>query len=124
VLCFALSNDLRTLISGSAGPELSVWELNEPLGNEDHKFEMKSDQKFTVNKPGFSEVRIRPDQKIFVSAGWDHRIRVFDCKKRSPLAILKNHTATVTSICFSPISGSNIFVSGSRDKRVALWSIY
>jgi len=63
-----------------------------------------------------------PAERIVATAGWDHRIRIFDWKKPQPLAILKYHSAEVFSIDFSQFS--NLIASGSKDKRIAMWSIY
>jgi WD40 repeat protein len=40
---------------------------------------------------GQQGLRIRSDDKIFVTAGWDSRIRVYSCKTMKELAVLKWH---------------------------------
>jgi WD40 repeat protein len=67
-------------------------------------------------------VKIRYDNKIAVTGGWDYRLRVFDWNKPRPLAILKGHTAEVYALDLAPTG--NMIASGSKDKRIALWSIY
>ena len=47
-----------------------------------HKFQIKG-------KPGISDLSVRSDKRIFASAGWDGHVRVYDYKKRVPLAVLK-----------------------------------
>lgn len=74
-------------------------------------------------KKGVNDIRIRDDDKIVVSAGWDYRVRVYAFKKPRPLAVLKFHTNAVTSIDFNPVT-TNVFATGSQDSRIALWTLY
>lgn len=84
---------------------------------------MKILKEITVNHGGISDIKVRKDRKIFATAGWDHRIRIFNFKKLSPLAILKGHTENVLSIDFSPFlqNEGNLLASGSKDKRILIW---
>lgn len=99
-------------------------------------------QEMTINHPGIQEVKIREDKKIFATAGWDHRylfqafqshnnfiydrVRIYNWKKLTPLAILKSHTEGVYALAFSSMStpGGSLLASASKDKKIALWSIY
>lgn len=62
------------------------------------------------------------------SAGWDHRVRIFDWNKHKPLAILKFHTTQVYCVDFGKydgvFSGKYTLASASKDRRIALWDIY
>lgn len=42
-----------------------------------------------LHKEGISDIALRPDDKIFATAGWDCRVRLYSYKKAAPLAILK-----------------------------------
>ena len=42
-----------------------------------------------VKQQGTADICIRQDQRIFATAGWDGKIRVFHYKKRKPLATLQ-----------------------------------
>ena len=42
-----------------------------------------------VKQQGIADLAIRQDQRIFASAGWDNKIRVFNYVKSKPLAILQ-----------------------------------
>lgn len=42
-----------------------------------------------VKHQGIADLAIRQDQRIFASAGWDNKIRVFSYAKCKPLAILQ-----------------------------------
>ncbi|GAQ82778.1 WD40 domain-containing protein [Klebsormidium nitens] len=75
-----------------------------------------------LGRPGIGDIALREDQRIVATAGWDHRVRIFDCKRRTPLGVLRYHSAAVTSVAFSP--GGQLLASASRDAAIALWSIY
>ncbi|DBA02355.1 TPA: hypothetical protein N0F65_007174 [Lagenidium giganteum] len=77
---------------------------------------------FRCNRGGLGIIRIRPDQRIFATGGTDHRVRIFHHQKLKPLAILKHHTESVFAMDFSPDNA--LLVSGAKDKKIALWSIY
>ena len=42
-----------------------------------------------VKQQGTADICIRQDQRLFATAGWDGKIRVFHHKKRKPLATLQ-----------------------------------
>ena len=51
--------------------------------------EWRVEKVHTMKDPGVSEAVLRGDGRIFVSACWDGKVRVFDYKKERPLAVLK-----------------------------------
>mmetsp|Transcript_5111 Transcript_5111/g.7785 ORF Transcript_5111/g.7785 Transcript_5111/m.7785 type:complete len:353 (+) Transcript_5111:1199-2257(+) len=80
------------------------------------------DQGANDDKKGFSQVCIRHDCRLFVCAGWDGSIRVFDWKKLKPLGVLRYHKSTINSLAFS--SDNKYMVSCSEDSHCAIWSLY
>ncbi|KAK5578999.1 hypothetical protein RB653_008675 [Dictyostelium firmibasis] len=115
ILSFALSNNSTKGISGSGDTNIIEFNIN----YETKQFNITKTHK--LNNGGISEIKIRNDEKIYATAGWDKRIRIFNFKKQIPLAILKYHTESVYSIDFN---SNNILASGSKDCRIALWDIY
>jgi len=106
-----------------------------------------------LKNAGISDIKIRMDGKIFATAGWDSKIRVFQTKDNKPLAILTFHRESVLTIGFpsfyigpdqkpNPESDStpkvdlnldlvldlnkysSLLVAGSKDTRVSLWELY
>ena len=91
-----------------------------------------------LSRPGVADVKIRPDEKLFASGGWDHRVRAFQLRSASgstkrvgsPLAVLKCHAESVQCLAFPPLTedggvvGRMPLASGGKDARIALWDLY
>lgn len=76
-------------------------------------------------RPGVSACRFRPDGRIFAVGGWDRRLRIFDRNKSTPLAILKGHTASVSSVDWAPDAAtSGLLATGAADGRVCIWKCF
>jgi WD40 repeat protein len=52
---------------------------------------------------GQQGLRVRSDNKIFATAGWDARVRVYSCKAMSDLAVLKWHKEGCYAVAFAEI---------------------
>ncbi|KAI9375800.1 WD40-repeat-containing domain protein [Aspergillus egyptiacus] len=52
---------------------------------------------------GQQGVRIRDDGKIFATAGWDCRVRVYSCKTMKELAVLKWHKEGCYAVAFASV---------------------
>lgn len=75
-----------------------------------------------VKQQGIADICIRPDQRLFATAGWDGKVRLFHHKKMRPLAILQYHRKGVTALVFQP--HNQCLVSASRDGTIAVWSVF
>lgn len=53
---------------------------------------------------GQQGLRIRSDEKIFATAGWDQRTRVYSCKTMKELAVLKWHKEGCYAIALADVS--------------------
>lgn len=75
-------------------------------------------------KDGVGQLALRPDGRLFATAGWDYRIRLFSAKGPTfkPLAILRYHDASINALDFSP--DSTLLAAGSKDYKISIWSLY
>lgn len=86
-------------------------------------------------RPGVGDVAVRrADGRLFATAGWDRRVRLYalGCGRSSsgsgsgsrvrPLATLRFHTASATSVDFAP--RESVLASAARDTCIALWKMY
>lgn len=97
--------------------------------NKLHRFEITSTElllkaDLTLPDEGVSDVRIRPDGRIFTVASWDHTARVYSWAGLKPLAVLDIHRDTVQRVDYMQFEGRNSVVLGGKDKMISIWPLY
>ncbi|KAG2235902.1 hypothetical protein INT48_008205 [Thamnidium elegans] len=108
------TSDTLFVLAGYESGTVALWEINKTSKLVWHQ------QVHT--EPGIVAVKIRPDNKIFASGGYDGRIRIFSVKSMKPLAILSYHRNTTYGLDFS--RNGNWLIGSSQDNRISLWSIF
>lgn len=101
---------------------------------------------------GQQGLRVRNDGKIFATAGWDGRVRVYSGKSMKELAVLKWHKEGVYAVAFADVEveeeeeekelvggeralsvreererkaeRTHWVAAGSKDGKVSLWEVY
>lgn len=65
---------------------------------------------------GQQDLRIRSDGKIFATAGWDGRIRVYSVKTLKELAVLQWHKEGCYSVAFAEVLGGDPSISQTGEQ--------
>ncbi|RAH53584.1 WD repeat protein [Aspergillus piperis CBS 112811] len=73
------------------------------LGSPGHAPEESPIKSINTKHAGQQGVRIRSDGKIFATAGWDSRVRVYSCKTMKELAVLKWHKDGCYTVAFADV---------------------
>lgn len=71
---------------------------------------------------GIADVAIRADGRLFASAGWDNKVRLYSYPRGKPLAVLRYHRAGCACVVFR--AGDGLLASGARDSTIALWNVF
>lgn len=55
-------------------------------------------KRLELKASGVADIAVRPDGRIFATAGWDQKIRIFSNKTCAPLAVLQ--------VCIQPLAST------------------
>lgn len=108
-------------ICGNASNILQIFTI-------DRSFHITLKCEISMTNEGCNIVKLRPDRKIFVSGGWDGRLRLFSWKSLRLLVVLTEHRESITDVQFSPSNvsfwNSNIMAASGADGVISLWNLY
>lgn len=116
VMCLAAAANCSSGFSGSADSNLAAFDIDVARG------QLRAGRQLALPQQGLSDVAIRPDGRIAATAGWDAKVRVWDVRRRQPLALLRWHSQQVACVGFS--RDSVCLAAGGRDNFISLWSLY
>lgn len=115
VMCMAYSSaEFNKGLSGSVDEMLVAWTISDD-GN------IETANRLESTNAGFNDVKIRPDDRIAVTAGWDNNVRIFNMKTLRPLAILAYHRNSVHCVEFCE---NYLLAAGSKDHNISMWDVY
>uniref|UniRef100_A0A182NSZ3 WD repeat-containing protein 55 homolog n=1 Tax=Anopheles dirus TaxID=7168 RepID=A0A182NSZ3_9DIPT len=109
-------------VCGGSSCKLSVFSIDPKT----HQIAVK--RELAIKNAGVHRVRIRKDLKVFVSAGWDGRLRIFSWKSLRPLAVLTEHKAEVLDVTYSDgkvaMWNAPVMAAAGSDGQISLWDLY
>lgn len=88
----------------AAQPSRAQPSINEPSEPETHPLKV-----INTKHAGQQGVRIRSDGRVFATAGWDAKVRVYSTKTLREVAVLKWHQVGCYAIAFSDIEAARGF---------------
>ncbi|KAK6539755.1 ASTRA complex subunit [Orbilia ellipsospora] len=149
------SDSLKVLFySSSADSIIAKHQVSIETSLSNTELPHSSPQSLNTRHAGQQGLVLRSDSKIFATAGWDSRIRVYSVKNMKELAVLKWHKEGCYTIAFAKIldqageptghqiaqvnddiltveqqrekkvRNSHILAAGSKDGRVSLWEVF
>jgi WD40 repeat protein len=107
----SISNDSKTIVSGSADNTIKVWNLE--TGEEIRTLKGHDSR---VNS-----VSISNDSKTIVSGSEDYNIKVWNLETGEEIHTLKGHNGRVNSVSIS--NDSKTIVSGGGDNTIKVWNL-
>lgn len=77
-----------------------------------------------LTNPGLNAITLRQsDCRIYATAGWDKRIRLFNAKNHKKLCVLQLHDDSLNSLVFMA-GHCGLLAAGSSDALISLWQLY
>ena len=107
----AISPDGRTVLSGSWGDSLKLWDI--ASGRELHSF--------PAHKETIFSIAISPDGLTALAGCWDKTLKMWDIATGRELRSFTGHSEVVNSVAIFPDGLTAL--SGSNDNTMKLWDI-
>ncbi|XP_053659015.1 guanine nucleotide-binding protein subunit beta-like protein 1 [Anopheles marshallii] len=109
-------------VCGGTTDQLSVFSIDP----RSHQLIPKS--AIGIKNAGVHRLRIRKDLKVFVSAGWDGRLRIFSWKSLRQLAVLTVHKGELLDVAYSEAKvtmwNAPVMAAAGKDGQISLWDLY
>ena len=72
---------------------------------------------------GLNDIAFRHDAKVYATAGWDGKVRLFATKRGREriVCVCEFHSESINSVAFQP--DSKVFAAASKDARISLWNV-
>lgn len=100
----------------------------ELVKREEDSIELQMKDNHKKDTAGIQCLKIRPDKKLFISGGWDGKVRIFSWKSLRTLATLAEHRGEISDVAYSngvvSMFNSPVMAVGSMDSTISLWDIY
>lgn len=81
-------------------------------------------KEITLTNPGLNAISLRQsDLRLFATAGWDKRIRLFSARSHKKLCVLQLHDDSLNSLVFI-VGHCGLLAAGGNDALISLWDLY
>lgn len=110
VLSLGVLPSKRYLITSSADATIARFALEVPLGHLDPVARQSPDKVVNTKHAGQQGLSVRSDGKIFATAGWDSRVRIYSSKTLKELAVLKWHKDGCYATSFADVDADDVGV--------------
>lgn len=108
--CLAL-NDNKEILLGTSSETLHVLDPSS----------LSRIRQVALTNPGLSAIALRPtDGRIYATAGWDKRLRLFSSSHHKKLCVLLLHEGTLNALAFA----GPFLACGGNDAQISLWDLY
>ncbi|ETI21389.1 hypothetical protein G647_07736 [Cladophialophora carrionii CBS 160.54] len=91
----------------TSSADASIAKFSVPTLSETAVHETRPDKAVNTKHAGQQGLSIRSDGRIFATAGWDGRVRVYSYRTMKELAVLKWHKVGVYSTAFADVSSED-----------------
>lgn len=107
ILSLDVAKDLRKYYTSAADATVACYSLTDLTASQP----IKTAQ---TKHSGQQSLRVRSDDKIFATAGWDGCVRVYSAKTMRELAVLKWHKQGCYALAFADLSSREIETSADE----------
>jgi WD40 repeat protein len=114
------AEDLRDLPESEQGTIALIKCMTEPSMRAQVRSRVGTCSLVGDGKPGVDVGMFRPDGRLFAIGGWDRRVRLFDRRTASLLAIMKGHHDSVRALDWATDS---LLVSGDNRGTIHIWNV-
>lgn len=103
ILSLDVSPEKDYFLTSSADAIIAKHPIHSSLENQITPVENLPQKTLQTGHAGQQGLRVRDDGKIFATAGWDARVRVYDAKAMKELAVLKWHKEGCYATSFADV---------------------
>lgn len=112
--CAAHNSEKHEILIGTSSETLFIYDDRD----------LKLLKEVSLANPGLNAIVVRPtDQRLYATAGWDKRIRIFSAKSHKKLCVLQVHEGSVNAVTYV-VDTRSLLAAGGSDGLISLWDLY
>lgn len=114
--CLGHHAQRNEILLGTSSETLHIFSVVE-----DKLAELKA---ISLTNPGLNAIALRlSDCRLYATAGWDKRIRLFSARTHKKLCVLQLHDESLNSLVFI-MGRCGLLAAGGSDALISLWNLY